>query len=63
MAQSQLTFDTLARAGADLQTRHPEKQQELAALLAQFGIQQVSQLNPAQYEAFAMGLRNLGANI
>lgn len=39
------------------------KQNELKALLAQFGVQSLMQLPPEHYGAFATGLRGLGAKI
>ena len=36
---------------------------QLLALLAQYGVQAVTQLTPEQYGPFALALRGLGGNI
>lgn len=56
------TSDDLGRAAAALITQQG-KMSELMALLGQFGVQAVSQLQPAQYDAFANAIRQLGATI
>lgn len=55
------SLDTLSRAAAGLMDAG--KQQELHALLGQFGVQAMTQLNKEQYGAFADGLRQLGATV
>jgi hypothetical protein len=39
------------------------KQSQLLALLKQFDVRSMSQLEPAQYGAFATALRGLGAKL
>lgn len=55
------TADDLARAGTSLMDSG--RQGELLALLAQFGVDSLVSLQPAQYGAFATALRGLGAQI
>ena len=52
-----------AAAGADLYMRDPAKGQQAQALLAQFGVQAVTQLPKERYGEFATALRGLGANL
>ena len=55
------TLDQLGKAGAALVD--VGKRDQLIALLQRRGIQTLSQLDPAQYGAFATELRGLGAQI
>lgn len=54
-----LTLDDLGRAGATL--IDAGKMPQLIALLGKYGVQAVTQLQPAQFGAFADELRALGA--
>ena len=53
------TFDQIAAAGAALVDSG--KQQEVIALLGQFGVQALTQLPPEHYGAFVVELRKMGA--
>lgn len=55
------TLDQIARAGASLMDAG--KREPLLALLARYGVQAVTQLQPSQYGVFATELRALGARI
>ena len=55
------TSEQLAKVGADLV--QAGKMPQLLALLAQYGVQAVTQLTPEQYGPFALALRGLGGNI
>ena len=55
------TPDDLARAAMALMDSG--KQQELIALLGQFGVVAIPELRPEQYGAFATALRGMGAQI
>ena len=55
------TSEQLAKVGADLV--QAGKMPQLLALLAQYGVQAVTQLPPEQYGPFALALRGLGGNI
>ena len=55
------TPEQLAKVGADLV--QAGKMPQLLALLAQYGVQAVTQLPPEQYGPFALALRGLGGNI
>ena len=55
------TFADISAAGSALLEQN--KMPQLMALLAQFGVQAVTQLKPEQYPGVAAGLRELGANI
>ena len=55
------TLYKLSEAGASL--LEAGKMQELIALLHTFKVEAVTMLKPEQYEAFAKGLRGLGAKI
>lgn len=55
------TLDQIARAGASLMDAG--KREPLLALLARYGVQAVTQLQPGQYGVFATELRALGAQI
>ena len=57
------TLDQLARAGAEIASQGPDKLAAANALLAQFGVQALTQLPKEQYGAFATALRGLGAKI
>lgn len=58
-AGAQLTVEDIGRAGATLVDMG--KMPQLLALLAQYGVQAVTQLQPAQLAPFADDLRALGA--
>lgn len=60
-APPQYTCDMIAKAGATLV--EAGKMNELLALLARFGVEAVTSLDPAQYGAFATELRAMGASI
>ena len=53
------TLDQIAKAGASLVDAG--KMEQLLALLAKYGVQAVTQLQPDQYGVFATELRTLGA--
>ncbi|WP_294856405.1 hypothetical protein [uncultured Oscillibacter sp.] len=55
------TMDQIAKAGAEL--AQAGKMPQLLGLLQQFGIQAINMLPEAQYGAFAMALRGLGAQL
>lgn len=55
------TLEELSRAGAEVVGAG--KQAEAFNLMAQFGVQKITDLKPEQYGAFATGLRGLGAKI
>lgn len=55
------TLDQIAKAGATLVDAG--KMEPLMALLAKYGVQAITQLQPAQYGLFATELRALGAQI
>lgn len=57
------TLEQLSKAGVDLTASDPAQMGELQSLLAQYGVQAITQLPPAQYGAFATALRGLGARI
>ena len=57
------TLEQLARAGAELASQGPDKLAAANALLAQFGVQALTQLPKEQFGAFATALRGLGAKI
>lgn len=57
------TQEQLSKAGVELVSTDPAKMAELSSLLAQYGVQAITQLAPAQYGAFATALRGLGARI
>ena len=54
-------IDDLARAAAQLMDAG--KQQDLIALLGQFGVQTLGQLTPDKFGAFATALRQMGAKL
>lgn len=54
-------IDDLARAAAQLMDAG--KQQELIALLGQFGVQALTQLSKEQFGTFATALRQMGAKL
>ena len=60
-APPQYTCDMIAKAGATLV--EAGKMNELLALLAKFGVEAVTSLDPAHYGAFATELRAMGASI
>lgn len=55
------TLDQISKAGAALVDAG--KMEPLLALLTKYGVQAITQLQPAQYGAFATELRALGAQI
>ena len=55
------SLEQLARAGASLVDAG--KMEQLLALLAKYGVQAVTQLQPDQFGVFATELRSLGAQI
>lgn len=55
------TLDQISKAGAALVDAG--KMEPLLALLTKYGVQAITQLQPAQYGVFAMELRALGAQI
>lgn len=55
------TLDQIAKAGASLVDAG--KMEQLLALLAKYGAQAVTQLQPDQYGVFATELRTLGAQL
>jgi hypothetical protein len=55
------TMEQLAHAGGFL--AHSGKMDQALALLAKYSIKTISELNPAQYGAFAAELRALGAQL
>lgn len=55
------TLDQISKAGAALVDAG--KMDNLLALLAKYGIQAITQLQPAQYGVFATEMRALGAQI
>ena len=57
------TQEQLSKAGVELVSTDPAKMTALSALLAQYGVQAITQLAPAQYGSFATALRGLGARI
>lgn len=57
------TLEQLARAGAELASQGAEKLSAANSLLAQFGVQSLTQIPKEQYGAFATALRGLGARI
>ena len=56
-----ITFDMIVAAGSQL--LDAGRMNELLALLAQYGVQAITQLKPEQYESVAVALRGLGAKI
>lgn len=55
------TLDQIAKAGASLVDAG--RMEQLLALLAKYGVQAVTQLQPDQYGVFATELRTLGAQL
>lgn len=55
------TLDQIAKAGASLVDAG--KMEQLLALLAKYGVQAVTQLQPDQYGVFATELRTLGVQL
>ena len=60
-SQASYTLDDLARAGMTLMDSG--RQGDLLQLLARFGVDALPALPTAQYSAFAMALREMGAQI
>lgn len=57
------TMPQIAKAGADLISQNPGLLPQVSALLAQYGVQAVTDIKPEHYGAFATALRGLGAKI
>ena len=57
----QYTLEMLANAGATLV--NAGKMAEVTQILAKYGVEALTALNPSLYEAVAMDLRSLGAQI
>lgn len=57
------TMAQIAKAGADLISQNPGLLPQVSALLAQYGVQAVTDIKPEHYGAFATALRGLGAKI
>ena len=57
------TLAQIAKAGADLISQNPGLMPQVNALLAQYGVQAVTDVKPENYGAFATALRGLGAKI
>lgn len=57
------TLAQIAKAGADLISQNPGLLPQVNALLAQYGVQAVTDVKPEHYGAFATALRGLGAKI
>ena len=57
------TLAQIAKAGADLISQNPGLTPQVNALLAQYGVQAVTDVKPEHYGAFATALRGLGAKI
>ena len=57
------TAEQLSRAGAELAQMRPDLFPQIQSLLTQFGIPTISEIKPEQINAFAVALRQLGANI
>ena len=60
-AAPQYTLEMIAKAGTAL--IDAGKMGELTALLAKYGVEALTSLNPAQYGVFAADLRAMGASI
>ena len=59
--QKALTLNDIATAGAGLVDQG--KMQQVIELLGKYGVQAITQLQPTQFDAFAVELRALGAAI
>ncbi len=57
------TVAQIAKAGADLISQNPGLLPQVNALLAQYGVQAVTDVKPEHYGAFATALRGMGAKI
>lgn len=57
------TMAQIAKAGADLISQNPGLLPQVNALLAQYGVQAVTDIKPEHYGAFATALRGMGAKI
>ena len=57
------TIAQIAKAGADLISQNPGLLPQVNALLAQYGVQAVTDIKPEYYGAFATALRGMGAKI
>ena len=53
----------IAKAGADLISQNPGLLPQVNAVLAQYGVQAVTEVKPENYGAFATALRGMGARI
>lgn len=57
------TMEQICRAGADLITQNPGVMPQVNGLLAQYGVQTITDLKPEYFGAVATALRGLGAKI
>ena len=57
------TLEQVCKAGADLIGRAPHLLPQANAMLAQYGVQSLSELKPDQLGAVATALRGMGASI
>lgn len=57
------TLPQICKAGAELVGRNPGMLPQLNALLAQYGVQAVTDLKPEHFGAVATALRGMGAQI
>lgn len=57
------TMAQIAKAGADLISQNPGLLPQVNALLAQYGVQAVTDIKPEHYGAFATALRGMGVKI
>lgn len=57
------TMPQIAKAGANLISQNPSLLPQVNALLAQYGVQAVTDIKSEHYGAFATALRGLGAKI
>lgn len=57
------TLQQICKAGADLVTQNPGMLPQVNALLAQYGVQAVTDLKPEHFGAVATALRGMGAQI
>lgn len=59
----QYTLDQIGKAGAEMIAAEPAKMPQLRALLQQFGVAAIAQLQPDQMGTFVTALRGLGAKL
>ena len=57
------TLEQICKAGADLVTQNPNALPQVNGLLAQYGVQTVTDLKPEHFGTVATALRGLGAKI